>query len=239
MTANWREFWGSYRRDDGDEAPDLFRQVGRTIAGKAISESAFTLLVERIVDLLALRAEDRLLDLCCGNGLVTFELAQRAASVDAVDFAEHLIETARRVKQANNIVYRVGDVSAGIDSCLPTDCPLPGKVLMNAALAYFSPSQLEHLLQGIAARSGGAALRVLLTDVPDDGLKWNFYNTPERREAYLVASRNPDAMHDGMGRWWRRDEVAQVASATGFELEIVGQPDALSNYRIDIVLTKA
>jgi hypothetical protein len=158
--------------------------------------------------------------------------------VEAVDFAEHLIETACRMKQATNIDYRVGDVSAGIEACLPADRPMPGKVLMNAALAYFSPTQLEHLLRGIVTRSGGAPLRVLLTDVPDDGLKWNFYDTRERRDAYLTAAGDPEAMHEGMGRWWRRDDVAEVALAAGFAYEIAGQPESLSNYRMDILLTR-
>src|SRR5690606_21016480 len=132
--------------------------------------------ISRIVELLELEAEDHLMDLCCGNGLVTRELACEVALVTAVDFAAHLIETARNHCGANNISYVEGDV---LEEIRRVREPPPRKFLMNDALAYFSPETLGHLVDAMQEVTGGGAMRAMLTGVPDDARKWNFYDTPE------------------------------------------------------------
>ncbi|MEO0569592.1 MAG: class I SAM-dependent methyltransferase [Pseudomonadota bacterium] len=49
---------------------------------------------------------DVLLDLCCGNGVVTKPIAARVRRVVRVDFSEELIKLAQTHHQASNLSYR-------------------------------------------------------------------------------------------------------------------------------------
>jgi 2-polyprenyl-3-methyl-5-hydroxy-6-metoxy-1,4-benzoquinol methylase len=65
---------------------------------------------ERLVDV---RPGQRVLDIACGNGLYANRLAALGANVVAFDFAEAMIEHARRrtTEQAERITYRVLDAT--------------------------------------------------------------------------------------------------------------------------------
>jgi methylase of polypeptide subunit release factors len=49
--------------------------VGKTVNGQEIPESQVGLIVENIANVLRLNAKDSVIDLCCGNGLITRQLA--------------------------------------------------------------------------------------------------------------------------------------------------------------------
>jgi 2-polyprenyl-3-methyl-5-hydroxy-6-metoxy-1,4-benzoquinol methylase len=53
---------------------------------------------------------DRVLDVGCGEGLLTVELADRAGCVVGLDVDEPIIEVARRDASAPNVEYLVGDL---------------------------------------------------------------------------------------------------------------------------------
>ena len=81
---NWKEFFQNYRIIDINGDIDLFYQVGYTVERKPISNEQFNCIIESIEKQLQLSASDTLLDLCCGNGAVTYELAKKVKSVVAV-----------------------------------------------------------------------------------------------------------------------------------------------------------
>ncbi len=68
--------------------------------------------VEKVLALHSPRATDRVLDLGCGWGTITYALAPRAKEVVGLDFAERAIAmcTARLARAGlDNVVFRVGD----------------------------------------------------------------------------------------------------------------------------------
>jgi SAM-dependent methyltransferase len=68
--------------------------------------------VERI------RAGEKVLDIGCGNGSVSFSMAETGAIVTGIDINESLIQSARHRYERANLSFIVGDVT----KALPTGC---------------------------------------------------------------------------------------------------------------------
>ncbi len=247
MSKHWQSFWGNYRNADARSEDDLFVQVGKTIAREPIPRDMFASMVERIVDRLQLGREDHLLDMCCGNGLVSFELAPVAGCVTGVDFADHLIKAANAFKSLPNIDYRVGDVTLPIAEMIGRASggdgrvagPMPSKFLMNDALAYFDPPMLGAILDNILAAGDGRTFRFLLTGIPNSAFKWNFYDTPERRQRHSENMLAGDDTNDGLGRWWDAAEIEAACAERGLEVDVQNQPESISDYRMDALIWRA
>lgn len=243
MSKHWQSFWGGYRNANAQSEDDLFVQVGKTIARRPIPRDMFASMVERIIDRLELGRDDHILDMCCGNGLISFELAQVAGHVTGVDFADHLIRAAMKFKSLPNISYRVGDVTLPIVDLIGGAVQesrdagdMPDKFLMNDALAYFDPQALGKIVDNICVARDGKPFRFLLTGIPNSTLKWNFYDTPERKLRHAESMRVGDDTNDGLGRWWDAAEIEAVCARRGVQVRLANQPDAISNYRMDALI---
>src|SRR5271166_6071040 len=106
MTRDWRTFW--------NDAPlvydsDSLVQVGKTVGGVPVSIDFVSLIANSIRTALKLARADAVLELCCGNGLITFEIAKVCTKITGIDFSEPLIATARQRYARRNICYIVGD----------------------------------------------------------------------------------------------------------------------------------
>ena len=100
---DWRRHWNGVVKRTGPE--DFLRQVERTIGGEPMDKQQIFLSVQAACETLQLEATDYLLDLCCGNGLITVRLAAVCHSVDGVDFSSDLIRIAKLHHAASNIRY--------------------------------------------------------------------------------------------------------------------------------------
>jgi SAM-dependent methyltransferase len=76
--------------------------------------------VEKVIDLLEIQQSDRILDLCCGTGRHSLELAQRGFDVVGVDRTASFIEKAKQGARKNNLKVKfvVSDMRA---YCQPND----------------------------------------------------------------------------------------------------------------------
>jgi SAM-dependent methyltransferase len=183
IKTDWEEFWQEYRNIIPQSEDDLFYQVGKTIQGKPVSYEICNITIQRIKELLLLDKNDHLLELCCGNGLVTFELASLVKSITAIDFSVHLIDAAKKNKQLPNVTYLYGDVKKPLINFLNESIKYT-KILMGVALAYFYPDELRTILKNIIIQSKESHFQALFTDVPSKELIRSYYNTPERWKTY-------------------------------------------------------
>ena len=226
---DWRAFWDTI----GERASrdDYLRQVGRTVGGEPLTADQTPLLVEAIGRALQPAASDVLLDLCCGNGLVTIELAPMFKWVVAADYSLELIETARDRFAAPNITY-LHRSAAQVD---PGDFTVgrPAKVCMNSALQLFNKPDLEALLAALDKLRDGP-MDLFFTDVPDADRLFAFYNTPERRAEY---ERRRAEGTEAIGTWWGQADVMQVLDRAGYDAVVVElAPDRYaSHYRFDLL----
>lgn len=232
MSNYWKSFFESYRLVDIKSDTDLRFQVGKSVGGKAISDSEFKGIVDRIARAIDLNAHDRLLDLCCGNGVITHELAARCKSVLGIDFSQPYIENARTFKSADNIEYVCDDVT-NFTKAMHEHKFLPTKVLMQGSLAYLTTEQFASLLQALkdVAPDFGS---FLVSAVPDQSRRHLFHNTLRRKIAWfyysIVLKRDR-----GVGRWWTKKEIEDICKA--HELQVFfDQPVSGLCYRMDFVI---
>ena len=106
--GDWKTFWELYPRRAHDN--DLLKQVGRTVHGKPISSLQFSTMLGDIFNLLELDRNDVVLDLCCGNGVITKEVAKKCKHVVGIDFSDYLIQQANKSNKLANVEYRNLDV---------------------------------------------------------------------------------------------------------------------------------
>jgi RimJ/RimL family protein N-acetyltransferase len=236
MNVSWMHFFDNYLGYDPATEHDLFRQVAQTVNRQPIPREVFNQMNDRIVAQIKLSSVDHLLEFCCGNGLFSYELAAHVECVTGIDFAPRLIRTARQFKSRQNIAYILGDATAPL-STLIDDKQFPNKFLLNCSLAYFEPAQLDTILGNILDRLGERFFLFLATGIPSFDLKWNFYNTPERRIKHLKDEKEPGNTNDGLGRWWRTSEIEQICRQRGLTVLIENQPPELSNYRMDAIIS--
>jgi SAM-dependent methyltransferase len=234
MTKTWKSFWHEYRNHTPETEADLFMQVGRTVDGQPISAAEFQRSVQHVVEKLDVQPQDIVFEFCCGNGLLSFELGRTVRQVIGIDFADHLIDAARRLRKRENVTYHVGDALQPIESF--TGRQRPTKYLISHALAYFDPAGLSTILQHTLAVSPRGSFVFLATGIPDSGRMWNFYDTPERRARRLHAENAGDVLNDGMGRWWSTAEIVDVARRHGLTAEVAPEPPGLTNYRSDALI---
>ena len=86
---NWKDYWNTFPNQFAKE--DFIKQVGKTVQGKPITNEQLDKIILDIVQKLELKSDDRVLDLCCGNGMITYGMAQNCQSIVSVDFSEPLI----------------------------------------------------------------------------------------------------------------------------------------------------
>ena len=200
---NWRHFFESYRLIPIAGDNDLLFQVGATVGGRPIGREQFDQTIADVEKGLMLDPSDHLLDLACGNGVITHRLASEVKSVVGVDFSQPYIDNARRYKSLPNVEYICGDVCDLRTTLAPVQKRF-SKVLMHSALAYFSLDQFAALLVDLDAHLTQDA-RIYIAAVPDSGKRWRFYNTWRRAAVYVWNSLR--GKESGIGKWWRKKEL--------------------------------
>jgi cyclopropane fatty-acyl-phospholipid synthase-like methyltransferase len=236
--VDWKAFFETYRLKPIENDADLLYQVGATVGGRAISAEQVSALLADCRRALELGADDTLLDLCAGNGVITSVLANDVKDAVGIDFSQPYIENARKHKARPNLLYLVHDASR-LDTCEELKGHLPvSKVMCYAALAYLTPPQVDSMLGFIAAHAS-PDIRVLLGSVLDKARLWNFFNTWPRKVNYILRVQLL-RREFGLGRWWTRAELSTIAARNGFSCEFVTQSPLLhtAHYRYDVLLRR-
>jgi len=228
MSDYWKNHFDSISKQfDGS----LLKQVGKTVNGLEVSEPQVKLIVENIANVLRLNANDSLIDLCCGNGLLTRQLAPLVKEVVGVDFSSGLIEAALNNEGFHNIEY----VNSDVLSLNPKYLLGLKKVLMYEAMQYFSEQQIGILLDQMNSLATGSL--ILFGGIPNKE-KLNTYYDTEEKFAYYLQCESEGKPH--IGRWWLMSEIERLVSTRGFKATFLLQVATLytAYYRFDVLLEK-
>ena len=228
MNSYWKYYYDSNsRQSDGS----LLKQVGKTVNGRDISELQMKLIVQSIANILRLTTKDLVVDLCCGNGLITERLAPRVRRVIGVDFTPGLIKTAKMHNTLHNIDYIISDVLR-LDSGFFLGLK---KVVMYEALQHFSPKQFAKLLDELRSLDTGSL--VLLGSIPNKEKLKVYYDT-EEKYAFYVKRESEGKPH--IGRWWSIEEIERLVSMRGFKVIPLPQEPTLytAYYRFNVLLER-
>ena len=229
----WENLWN--QKQPAATPQDKLMQVRRTLHGQPITQDEVAFIRSSLLAALALESEDRVLDLCCGNGLLTLDLAQRARSVVAVDFARPLLASLGEELAGSGL----RNVTVLCEDAMKADFAAGtfSKVVMAGALQHFSLAQTVTLFSRLATwlAPGG---RLLVTDIPDQSRQWAFHDTPERAAAHFRAL---EAGTPILGTWFSPEWLERLARFAGFsQVQIQTQPPQRScaGYRLDLLAGK-
>ncbi|MGA9427845.1 MAG: hypothetical protein WBV33_22375, partial [Terracidiphilus sp.] len=134
-----------------------------------------------------------------------------------------------------NIRYRIGNITDRLSALIGRD-QVPNKFLMAGSLGYLQPRELSAILGNIGRHLDERAFEFLIEEIPNAELKANFYNTPERVARHLENERTHPDTNDGVGRWWRAEEIETLCAGHGLSVQIMNPPASLWNYRMDALI---
>lgn len=232
VIMEWKTFWDEF--PSRFQETDFLRQVGKTVSGQPISPGQFAAIVSDIENALHPGFDDRILDLCCGNGILTAQVARACASVVGVDYSAPLIDIARKHNQPPNVAYYCMSV---LDPAMRTVATEPfTKIYMYEALQHFRKQDLPELLRLMVDTSIPNVV-ILLAGIPDMDRIWKFYDTEERRAEYR---RRVSEGTEAIGTWWLQTDLQEAARQCGFDCRFLPQNPVLhtAHYRFDACLFK-
>jgi ubiquinone/menaquinone biosynthesis C-methylase UbiE len=228
-SSDWQTWWNESVAQSGEQ--DLFRQVGRTVGGVPTGESDLDATTEAILEALELSGSEVVLDLCCGNGLLSQKIAPHCRTLIGIDFSAPLIEVARRFQLAN-AEFIVGDVANLKRDTLGVSQVDAACLAM--AFQYFNFDRAAEMLKKIR-RLATPAFRLFIEGIPDQDKIDMFYNTPERRAEH---TRRKAAGTEQIENWWKRGSLLELAASEGFDCVNISQgPNRVcQSYRFDALL---
>ena len=231
--TQWEDYWDSFPRKSGRD--EFLRQVGKTVHGQPISAEQLELLVADIIQKLNIKASDQVLDLCCGNGLVTSFVAGKCKQIVGVDYSSFLLEIARENFSVPNVRYYCMSALDITPEKLHISAPFT-KIYMYEALQSFTEEQLAPLIERLLALSNETPV-ILLASIPHQRKLGKFYNTPELQQTYRK-NRRTGAL--GLGTWWKQSVIRQTCSLYNLRCEFLPQPEKLhtAHYRFDVRITR-
>ncbi len=152
----------------------LFNAVYVQTDGDVVENAANTTAdVDLLLSATGLKSDAHVLDLCCGQGRHTIELARRGfQNLSAIDRSRYLIRLARRRARAAGFTvnFREGDAR----SVRPADGPFDCVAILGNSFGYFE-SQAEDLAVLTAVRAALRAGGVVAMDISDgDWVRKNF-----------------------------------------------------------------
>lgn len=228
MRDYWKDLYDTVSKKPGSS---LLEQVGKTLNGKPLPDDQVELIAWSAAKALKLTGQDLLIDLCCGNGIITERIAPLVGRAWAVDFSKGLIDVAKKNSMAANIKYAHADVlNLGAEYFTG-----PRKILMNESLQHFSENDLRELLQMISRVDEGSL--IYFGGIPDREKLEIYYDTPEKMAFYELREREG---RPHSGKWWLQAEISKIANSIGFKTTIVPQQPSMvtSYYRFDVLLEK-
>jgi len=230
--TKWQEYYSAPTQVA--DRTDYLKQVGHTLNGKSISDVHFQLMVDQVCSELDPRDDDSVLDLCCGNGYLTKELARVCRRIVGVDFSDDLVQIATEDHGLDNAKYVRMNVLDLNTSQLRENGPF-SKILLYAALQHFDKRDLRPLLKKILEVSTPNPT-ILFGFVPDRRRQSTFYNTFKRKRERLWRILKGTEI---LKTWWDKKFIEHVCQDLELRCtfhDLDNRIDA-AQYRFNVVIT--
>jgi cyclopropane fatty-acyl-phospholipid synthase-like methyltransferase len=213
------------------EEGEVFSQVGRTVGGIPTGAQDLVSTSEAILSALRPSPAEVVLDLCCGNGLISERIAPHCGSLIGVDFSESLIQVARM--RSPKIKFILSDVTTLDSALLGVD--LVDAAYMTFSFQCFDETMVHKLLNHLRVLAK-PRFRLFLESIPDIERIMAHFHTPERMAAYQKRKAEGTEL---IPNWWSTKQLATVARAEGFSCDLIMQSSdrVSSHYRFDALLT--
>ncbi len=229
MSDFWVEYWQQRGQKLGDA--DMCVQVGRTINSQPLADDEIAAILEDIESKIELRADDEVLEMCCGNGIITRHLAPQCRQIVANDVSCELLAKID-FAEFPNVVPLEQDARL-----LSFPDESFDKVLLYAGLQYFSERETIVLFRSVMnwLRRGGV---FLVGDIPNRDRIWNYFCRDQWRDAYF---RGLEAGQPIIGSWFGPSWFEKLGQYLGCQdIEALPQHHSMpfAHYRFDVKLKK-
>ena len=230
MEFDWRRYFEekfqNYRQSS-------LMQVGKSIDGREVPWTQVDLIINHLVTSLNLKKTDNVIDLGCGNGIITEALATKVLSIKGYDFSPSLIKRAKELKKHKNVKYSVVDLRK-INSNHLKDVNI---VLLYEVLQHLTIQEFNQFMESLSANAYIGS-RIFIGGIPDKARLRRFYNTDSKYN-YFLASQEKKQPH--LGLWWSKKDLFNTIDHFGWTFDWVSQPTTLytSHYRFDCILNKS
>jgi cyclopropane fatty-acyl-phospholipid synthase-like methyltransferase len=227
-----KSYWQSYFDEKSNKSKgSLLKQVGKTVDGKEVGDDQVQLIVENITEKLGLTSKDDVVDLCCGNGLITKFIAKHVHSIIGVDFSEGLIRNAKEHCSGTNIQYIHSDILK-LNKSWFSDV---NSIYMSESLQHLTPDMFNALLNNMNEIGSGALFFV--GGIPDISKLREFYNTEDKFSYHLKCEKES---RPHIGHWWDKNELKRIARKCNYKAIFYSQDERLNTayYRFDVLLEK-
>ncbi len=225
---DWKKKWEQIAFTESN----LMAQVGRISVVSSITNATMIEIEKDIVLKMNILKSDNLLDVCCGNGLLSSLLAKHCQSVTGVDFTEALIQTAQNNFGRAGVSFYWGDA---FDLSALFENQKFDKILLYFSFQYFDSFEkgkkvISEMLKLLAPNGV-----IFIGDVPDYARYGNHYKTVlQRIRFHYVNLRGKNQI----GKFWKESEMLKIEESLNLSIEIKKQPPHLpySSYRQDYLL---
>lgn len=214
-----------------DERDNFLWQVGKTVAGKVVSNEQVELIIAGITKGLELEKNDVVLDVGCANGMLTQKISSYVSSITGIELTPELYNVANEFNAANNISYINDNV---LDFDFSGYKNRFSKVYLYEVIQHLDYQQVDILL-GKLFEITESRTKIFIGGVLDAEKKWSFFDTEERRCLYFNSRLTGN---DPLGHWYHKEFFSWLADKHGFDAVNVSQESELytSHYRFDCVL---
>lgn len=228
------EYWRNYYNDYEiiGKGKDLHLNISRTRRGETVSDEVWNQTIAYMKDLLEINKQTVLLELCCGNGLVSGELAPSCKEVFGVDYSETLLGQFKKRYSSENINLICSDVNRFVIEKNKFDV-----ILIYFSIQHFNERDsfllIEKCINSISPKG-----KILIGDIPDLDKKWRYINKDEYHRDYFHRLVN---LSPKIGNWFQKDFFLAMNSCykeTSFH--VLEQPiyQINSDYRFDVLISK-
>ena len=227
---DWKRWWNeapTTRADDDD-----FGQVGRTVQGRPTGEPDLVATADAILAGLVLDGSETVLDICCGNGMISQRIAAHCKHLIGTDYSEPLVRLATKRHPAPNTRYVVCDATELDAEAISSEAI--DAAYMAFAFQYFDAERATILLRRLK-HLASRPFRLFLEGIADKERLFSFYNTPERAAEY---HRRKAEGTEAIGEWWDARSLIEVSKAEGYSCRPIAQDPSRVNahYRFDALL---
>lgn len=225
---NWNTYWKESTKNESNK----FKQVQRTKQGVLLTSNELNLYVEYLSETIELGKGDFVLDLCCGNGLITDELAPKCAKITGVDFTQALIDVANNHLSPNQ-QYICSDVQK-VHEILEGKFD---KIILLFSLQYFTIQQLETLIGHLIPLLNNDGV-IFFSDIPNIEKQGKLSGTGleklKYKVKYLIGK-------DQTGKFWSKAELDNICANLNLQGQFINQPSELpyADYRFDYLIKKS
>jgi ubiquinone/menaquinone biosynthesis C-methylase UbiE len=222
----WTKYWNSAERFK-NENPHA--KVGRTVFGKPIAEQEWNKTVAFLEKKTSVSKTKNVLDLCCGNGLLSVPFAAKAKSVTSIDYSKGLIAELKS-RKVKNINAFAADVNKLDFKNKKFDI-----IIMYFAIQHFTQTEAIALLRKAKTllSAGGC---IYIGDIPDEERLWNFFYTKKFKKAYFDALGKSEPI---IGNWFTKEFFKYLGEYLNYnKVEVISQPSYMINhhYRFDVMM---